>query len=349
MAEVYNIGQYRYTGSEEIVKKIYGTYPYLGDDNKSNRLQPIDRVTGVKIDDYDTYYRDVLISLADADDNSKKLSADEVYFIELDIAGTYVGTDYVLKLVDSADPLAKTEFETVKKFTVSQTIDGLAPLKLVYYSDPYKENGDIDENYSPDNSYYFKVGAVKQHVNGVDNILWDGYEEKYPNRNEITLLPSWVMNSRDSRYKYSTAVVTRYYEPLFDSLLLEIDRNTDDTGIVTELKNKDGSVNKYLLGRWLNVENYDVAELDHLDISLYKIHNLLKTSSFNPSQQSMIIKKIGVWGRPGLRLFINNEEIQIGPSGVFEFEGIDITSFGVFANGLEDKFVVDYQYVIDGE
>lgn len=336
MAEIYNMGQYRYTGEDPTYEKIYGTYSSLGKDDKSARLKPLDRLSGVTVNDKDTYYRDVLISLSRSDEEKKPLTSNEVYFIELEIAGAYIAdTDYTLKLVDSNNVLKKNGFETVKRFTVSKSWDSaLKPIKVVFYSDP-----DVGEG--PSDPASFTLGVPQDMaIRGINNLLEPGYENKYIYRNEMTLLPSWVMDVNDYlKYKYSTAITTRYYEELFDSLLLEIDRTSDDADMLTLLDSGE-----YLLGRWLNVSEPDATTPDHLDVNLYKINNLVE--EWAGSGQSIIIKKIGVWGRPGLKMFINNEEIQIGPSGVFEFEGIDITSFGVFANGENDKFVVDYQYVI---
>ena len=330
------MGQYRYIGGDPTYEKIYGTYSSLGNDDKSARLQPLDRLSDVTVNDKDTYYRDVLISLSRSDEEKKKLTSNEVYFIELEIAGaSIVDTNYTLKLVDSNNVLKKNGFETVKRFTVSKSQNSaLKPIKVVFYSDPSIGGG-------PSDPASFTLGVPQgTAIRGIDNLLKDGYEKEYMYRNEITLLPSWVMDVDDySKRKYSTAITTRYYEELFDSLLLEIDRTSDDEDMLTLLDS-----GKYLLGRWLNVSEPDAITPDHLDVNLYKINNLVE--EWAGSGQSIVIKKIGVWGRPGLRMFINNEEIQIGPSGVFEFEGIDITSFGVFANGEDDKFVVDYQYII---
>jgi hypothetical protein len=43
---------------------------------------------------------------------------------------------------------------------------------------------------------------------------------------------------------------------------------------------------------------------------------------------------------------INGEEIQIGASGYYELNDFDVTSFAVVADGPEDKFILDYQYVV---
>lgn len=54
--------------------------------------------------------------------------------------------------------------------------------------------------------------------------------------------------------------------------------------------------------------------------------------------------RIGVWGRPGLTLAVNGEEIHIGPSGYYEQDVVPVTSFGVVASTMDDNWTMDYMY-----
>lgn len=345
MAEIYQVDQYRYTGGtgkKNPCVELLNTYPNFEnpEEDDSGSLKPIYRNANFIIGkNQHTCYQDVLIPFSD-----ENIEPGKSYYIDFHIveSGT-TDTNYVLKLVNSKDGPDYKNYEVVKRFTVpANTGSSLDPVRIVLYSTVTDPNNQVDIN----NKDYFAIGVVNETISGANN-LSENYTEEYLYYNEVQVLPTWIVNIDDGeRYHYSTSISSNYYEAIFDALLLEIERIDIDKDIVTPVSppikiENDENEYDFILGRWLNVDKPEPEEPDHLDVRLYSITNLLE--DFNPKR---IIKKIGVWGRPGLPLIINGSEIQIGPSGVFEFEGIDITSFGVFANGPEDKFVVDYQYVV---
>ena len=323
MAEVYNVGQYRYTGTESIITKVYGTYPSDEPNDKSGELKILETlVEGFKINEHPVYYRDVVIPLSVDPSTDVKISSKDMYFIKLDVANSNAEqTFYKLKLINSATFQTDGNYETIKQFDMRNDSPALSPVTVVFY---------CSDNKDPNNTTKFKVAVEGQNDFNADNYIY---------KNEVTLFPSWILNIDENKKSfYSTGVTTRYDKSIFNALLLETVRNKDDQDILTAIYDNNNEPVKYIMGNWLNVGTSDNPG-NHLDVSLYKVNKIL------PESPKQIIKKIGVWGRPGLKMFINNEEVQIGPSGVFEFDGIDITSFGVFADGVDDKFVVDYQYI----
>ena len=55
------------------------------------------------------------------------------------------------------------------------------------------------------------------------------------------------------------------------------------------------------------------------------------------------VDRIGIQGPPGMKFFLNGEEIHIGRTGLFEIE----TTIDKFIINGENKFIVDYH--IKGE
>lgn len=350
MAETYKVGQYRYTGdasvTEEPCVQLLNTYPEnSGENDDSYWLEPVYRDANFLIGGKKCCYQDVLIPLCDSNKQQPyKLQPGEVYYIELDLAKTSASTNYILKLVNKDQSPDFSDYEVLKRFTTPECENaGLKPVRLVLYT----TSDDITDRNQ------FSVAVVDENLGELTQLSStqvQGLEYK----NEVQLIPSWIIDVNEKeKYHYDSFVSTNYYESVFDSLLLEIFRDENDKDLVTTIQsdwidntneNEEPTLQEYdyILGRWLNVDKPkdETNKLGHLDIKLYKINKIL------PGQNETI-KKIGVWGRPGLVMAINGQRIEIGPSGVFEFEGLDITSFGVFAEGIEDKFVVDYQYTKD--
>ena len=350
MAETYKVGQYRYTGDmgddNDPCLQPLNTYPSESNENNSTIddsgwLEPVYRNANFKIGDEvegsNCCYQDVLIPLLGKDrEEDFTFSRNDVYCIELNIAQMETPVSYTLKLVNKDDK--KTgfqQFEVLKRFSVSNYSDSnCIPVKVVLYS-----NNNSQEKNS------FRLAVLDESGNNFGCSPLPSNWNTINCKNQVEILPSWIFDiAEDKKEFYSTFISSNYYEDIFDSLLLEIERTADEKDIITSLNSPISSLDgehtyNYILGHWLNVSEPDPSKPDHLDIKLYKINKILP-------RQNEIIKKIGIWGRPGLAMAINGQRIEIGPSGVFEFEGLDITSFGVFAEGIKDKFVVDYQYVV---
>lgn len=75
---------------------------------------------------------------------------------------------------------------------------------------------------------------------------------------------------------------------------------------------------------------------------IYEIYNIIPTIS-SAFDNVRYFKKIGIQGSEGLQFNINGEGIQLGKSGMFELEGINITSIAFSATDA-DFFILDFQY-----
>ena len=318
MAEKYYIGQYRYSGTEAInpcIEKIVTTYNNDGLENSSSLLTPVLTPTGEG-----SYFQDILIPLSP----DALIDKNSIFYIKADIArfsNLGESTIYHLKLVpDNPSKFGEnyvlddaiTNFETIKTFTIGTGNSALTGINVALYQDSGLKVTIVD-------GLKVKIEDGKLNIDG----------KQIESYNEITMMPVWYTDISDGSKSYFEAIVsTNYYEPFFHNLLLEIER----TGIDGKILNTKGDYK--IAGRLLNADGAS----DQLDLRIYKVNKILPAAGQR-------IKKIGVQGRPGLTMAINGQEVKIGPSGIFEFDGIDITSFGVFAEGPEDKFVVDYQYI----
>ena len=83
------------------------------------------------------------------------------------------------------------------------------------------------------------------------------------------------------------------------------------------------------------------VDLESMKYELYAVNDLLPQMTSTGR-----LSRIGVWGRPGLIMVINGEEIHIGPSGFYEEDLLPIETFGVVApdNDYSSFFTVDYEF-----
>ena len=78
------------------------------------------------------------------------------------------------------------------------------------------------------------------------------------------------------------------------------------------------------------------------DTLSYSKNEIYQLKNIIPSDIGFF-KKIGIQGSEGLQFNINGEGIRLGKSGMFELEGINITSLA-FSATTNDFFILDYQY-----
>lgn len=72
-----------------------------------------------------------------------------------------------------------------------------------------------------------------------------------------------------------------------------------------------------------------------------QIHKL--TNIINHLPEVQYFKKLGIQGTPGLQFNINGEGIQLGKSGIFELDDINVSSLSFMIDD-KDFFILDYQY-----
>lgn len=170
--------------------------------------------------------------------------------------------------------------------------------------------------------YVSKAGAASKYY------LYNGSSYEATDKvNAVSLNKSWLESS-------STSFVTleALFTPVednFSGILLEMSRTPEDYTIVSGTD----------YGRVVDItkirSKVGVSEVDGIVRSLTDLISDTGTSS---------LSRIGVWGRPGLPLSVNGEEIHIGPSGYYEQDVVPVTSFGVFSISINDNWTMDYMY-----
>ena len=145
------------------------------------------------------------------------------------------------------------------------------------------------------------------------------------NYNDLSVIPSW---REELGEKYGTfEMVFRPVESGFTAILLEMVRGAEDYNI----QHSNGGEIEY--GR--------VVDIDKLDgqIELFLLNNLVDSMNRNRT-----LSRIGVWSHSGLMMAVNGEEIQVGPSGYYELDTVEVESLGIVARDFHDMFTVDYEY-----
>ena len=351
MAETYHIGQYRYAGEEDKTNSlVVDTYPSK---NGNLGLRAVYKDAGYTVsvkendrtESKEVCFQDVLIENIN---DGQLISSKDMFFMELSLSPFSIATSYVLKLVNKNNPYG--DYEVIQRFNTNVASNsGLELVKIVLYC----PEGSVGQKRSD-----FRVAIVADDMDPWDEEIITGFEdsgctvistadyEALTRKNSISLLPSWNVDVEDgTRQNHSVGFASRYYKEVFDSILLEIVRDDNDYDMVEKLPSQitgDDSVKgeyEYILGRYLNVTN---SNADQVEVKIYKLTNIVSTEL----GEKGVIKKMGLWGKPGLQFMINGEQILIPSSGMIELEGIDITSVGVYATSFNDRFVIDYQYII---
>lgn len=196
----------------------------------------------------------------------------------------------------------------------NQTIDIALP--LLYDANTPSEEGKI---------YYQEISKKRTYYLGNS----DGSYTKTYDINEISISPTW----RDEDTA-SFGIFELAFRPIedFETIVLEMVRTTEDYSIQNVVNGKN------VYGRLVDI---DKIKNDPEGITLYHLNNLV--DYMNPGG-SLI--HIGIWGRPGLPMSINGEEIHIGPSGFYEIDSIPIDSIGMIVgdNDFSKNFTIDYMY-----
>lgn len=174
--------------------------------------------------------------------------------------------------------------------------------------------------------YVDKTGATNKYY------LYNGSSYEATDRvNGVNLNKSWLESS-------STSFVTleALFTPVDDSfsgILLEMSRIPEDYSIVSGTD----------YGRVV-----DITKI-RSKVGVTNVNKIVRSVTDLVSARTGVssLSRIGVWGRPGLPLSVNGEEIHIGPSGYYEQDVVPVTSFGVVSTSINDNWTMDYMYNVD--
>lgn len=222
-------------------------------------------------------------------------------------------------------------YQYLKSFTVGKGGSGTSTKLIALYEDLKGETkvafpldyhaaaaGDMSKIYADTtgatNKYYLYNGSSYETTTKV---------------NAINLSQSWLES-------FSTGFVTLevLFTPVedgFSGILLEMSRIPEDYSIISGTD----------YGRVVDIvkirSKVGVSEVDGIVRSVSNLISNTGAASFS---------RIGVWGRPGLPLSVNGEEIHVGPSGYYEQDVVPVTSFGVVSASINDNWTMDYMYNI---
>ena len=220
-------------------------------------------------------------------------------------------------------------YQYLKSFTVNRGGDGTNTKLITLYEDLKGETKvafplDYHATDAGDMSkiYVDTTGATDKYY------LYNGSSYEATTRvNPVNLSQSWLESS-------FTGFVTleALFTPVedgFSGILLEMSRIPEDYNIVSGTD----------YGRVVDIakirSKVDTSEVDGIVKCL---------TDLVPNTGAASLSRIGVWGRPGLPLSVNGEEIHVGPSGYYEQDVVPVTSFGVVSTSINDNWTMDYMY-----
>lgn len=344
MAEVYKMGQYRYTPGVCTEKlSSFKAYPlYVPISEGSNSV-----------------FQD--ICLRDSTDPEFYFSEDEAYYLAVDIPQNMnYDLELTIKMTDCDD---KNNYQIIKKVVVPRnSANSTTNYRVCLWERVEGEDPIVCMPYELNSSGQIIDPITKKSISpAVDMLLYskgnpyvyitsvqgNTYETKEVSGfNDIILSASWESKSSTvykASYEFVFSPKIASNEVKFQEIHIDMTRIPEDSDIIEqEVDIDDDPVNvdmKLLCGRYLNV--------DDINIELYKINSILPPAGVDSCN------RIGVWGPSGLLMSINGEPIRVGPSGYYELKDFDITSLGVFVpdeetapNLYQNNFTIDYQYMV---
>lgn len=352
MASIYQVGQYRFSGN--CIENLNNTYMLKtwptsfslnseeDDDSSSSKMIFTDFAISPKGDTVTTF------------------DADTDYYISIPIPIDFnTSYDFTIKLLKAAgneQDDTRGSYQFICNFSVAQTGNANNLYEIVLYNKNlnasaanYSDEEVVTQILTSDDIY-----NVRQHLpkNPQDGHLyyagekdWRDYYIYKKSTNEFipaskmvkaSLYASWRTNQSADLYSYID-LVFRPVEPGFRDLVFEMDRGAQDYGLINGTTvNADGSTSVVNYGR-----KVDISRIQD-KWKICRVNNLVpKITDGSP------LERIGVWGHPGQIMAINGEQIKIGPSGYYELEGLDVSSFGIVAENDQykrDGFTLDYGY-----
>ena len=310
----YNIGQYRYTGSDCMypVSASAGYKTVTMGDNYMDE------------DAASTYFKDVVVV------PSTPLKPKKDYYLSISIPQDInYDMSFNIKLINSTDDsaTASQNYQFIKTVTINRGGSGENVYNVVLYE---KSDGTV--------SAMIPLPFVRNSESVLDAIYYDNIYDRYYlglgglnykltyNFNDVAIVASWKENQGLNYVNFDMI-----FRPLeqFDTILIEMVRSAEDYNIQRSV----GDAIEY--GRVINAAN--------LKYKLGELNNLVQYMNNGGS-----LSRIGVWSHSGLLMAINGEEIRVGRSGLYEIDVIDIDSIGIVAddNDYTNNFTIDYQYLI---
>lgn len=312
------MGQYRYNGKDcvTVIKPSlrYRDVLTATDDNSTTSFMDVEIVppNGVKFAKNNDYYLRVKVP-----QNMNYVMGFNIKLVKQETNTTFVYQFVRNVTIDRGGSGVGSYKAVLYGYPIddpNQTIDIALP--LLYDSNIPSEEGKI---------YYQEVSKKRTYYLGNS----DGSYTKTYDINEISVSPTW----RDEDTA-SFGIFELAFRPIedFETIVLEMVRTTEDYSIQNVIDGKN------VYGRLVDI---DKIKNDPEGITLYHLNNLV--DYMNPGG-SLI--HIGIWGRPGLPMSINGEEIHIGPSGFYEIDSIPIDSIGMIVgdNDFSKNFTIDYMY-----
>ena len=66
--------------------------------------------------------------------------------------------------------------------------------------------------------------------------------------------------------------------------------------------------------------------------------------SFTPEKTPPVLLKLGIQGEPGMKIQVNNAEITIGRTGIYELDKVVNVRKLIFLTETDDTTIVDFVY-----
>jgi hypothetical protein len=335
---VYSMGQYRYAGSGCMtrISDIGISTPDLSSSNYS--------------------YRDLLCTL---NGENETFQANTDYFFRISIPRdkNYAMTLDV-KLVNSTYYTSgkyvvegSSNYQLLGSITIpAETQDSEINIIRVAYYENSEGKGVLSEVLVYDENVTPVKDQLYVQTTAAGNVYYLGQPDNTDNPYLVWTKVSYttlstIFSSSTSAEKYATLEYVFRPGTEYDSgypmnaIWLNIERSAIDYSISQEIV--DGNSKVIIPGRYISPDQITSVEC-------YKLANLIDSFNITTSSDDItpVISKIGVWGNPGLKMAINGESMRIGPSGLFSFDALDITSIGIVAanNDYNDMFTIDYEY-----
>lgn len=318
----YSIGQYRFRGNG-CVTQIAGTsVAYVKTQNDADAVDDTNSAT----------FQDICI-------NTPTLSENTDYYLKLKVPQdlNYAYTFQIRLTRQNASTAEEKESYqylrgmSVAKPSVSGTVQNVYTVALYDTGINGQVAAMIPIDYKPNQGIQTTNGLLyKDKSQGVYYLGKGGTSavqtDKY---NDISMVANWI--STPGEYYGILEIVFRPVAAGFNQILLYMNRTAEDYNIQRHVDSSDLSKIEY--GRIIDKNRFS-----------YTLCSLTDLVSRLNSAEKPSLARIGVWGRPGLFMAVNGEEIRIGASGFYEMDVLPITSLGIYApdGDYTNNFTIDY-------
>lgn len=276
-------------------------------------------------------YQDLVMTL-----DSGSFSSNSDYYLHLELPqNKYYSYEFDLKLVNTNSSTDNT-YQFIRHIIIASGANVSKLYNVCLYQDsngnikamiPHKYIQDPSENTILNDLYYDGEDGT---TNG-DYYLGSGELSytKITDVNPSLMSNTWSQEDTDDTYGVFD-IVFRPVDDNFNSILIEMQRTTQDMSIQTSQTDDNGNTTT-IYGRTIDKSKTTAT--------LHTVTNIV--DSINRDGE---LTKIGVWSHPGLLMIINGDEIHVGPSGYYEEDVIPVTSIGFVAKDYNDNWTMDYVF-----